>query len=292
MFDFSQALILALAGAFRENKSLRGWVLAISVVVLIGASMALLYTLFSPPYLSPYRSNIIGIGVGLMLVGFGAFTMTIFSFVPETELRDALQPDEFILRMVANLGKSNIQRSLETEPHPAREVRDRAKEPYDIIESIQSNLGQLLEYYIINKGQAKSSFRASTMSIAVGFLTIIGGIWLSYSGRLSDNSAVYISVLAGVVLQFIGAAYFYLYNRSLMQLNFFFNRLALMQDTLLAIRLTDSIPEGDVKHKVLEKLIFTIVTRDPKTPQYELTTKSPALSGSSSDTKPAATDAA
>lgn len=134
--------------------------------------------------------------------------------------------------------------------------------------AIRVNLAQAVEYYVINKRQAKSSFNMSAFAIIVGFLTIIIGVWLSYANQLTNQNPAYISVLAGVVLQFIGGAYFYLYNRSLIQLNFFFSRLALMQDTMLAIRLCDSIPEGRDKHHVLERLIFQIVSRQSREPEY------------------------
>ncbi|MBM3092230.1 hypothetical protein GFB56_15600 [Ensifer sp. T173] len=288
MFDILGTVMLGAAGAFRINTNLRKWVLITSGIVLVLAGVSLLAILFSPPYAYPYRTNLIGIGVILGLIGLFGFAAAVSSYLPEKSLNAALHPDEALLSWLKKMGEVELTLGPPTRSQAAKQEH----KPYDIIEGIQSNLGHLLEYYIINKGQAKSSFRASTTSIAVGFLTIIGGIWLSYAGRLSDNSAVYISVLAGVILQFIGAAYFYLYNRSLVQLNFFFNRLALMQDTLLAIRLTESIPEGEAKHKVLEKLVFTIATRDPKTPQYVLDDPKPAPRTRTSRAKMPSADAA
>ncbi|MEA3536629.1 TRADD-N-associated membrane domain-containing protein [Rhizobium sp. CC-YZS058] len=138
---------------------------------------------------------------------------------------------------------------------------------FDILDVIQSNLDQLIDYYIINKAQATTSFRSSIIAISIGFATIIIGVWLAYA-QAGDNTAAYISVLAGIVLQFIGGAFFFLYSKSLIQLNFFFARLALMQDTMLGIRLADSIPEGKDKHQILERLIFAIVQRNAIAPDY------------------------
>lgn len=141
------------------------------------------------------------------------------------------------------------------------------EEPEDIIDAIKGNLGQVLQYYVMNIGQARNSFRASLTAVIVGFVTIIVGVWWAYTNNMSNNSA-YIIAIAGVVLQFIGGGYFYLYNRSLIQLNFFFGRLALMQDTLLAIRLSESIPEGPERNSVLQRLIFTIAERGTIAPAY------------------------
>ncbi|RWM94050.1 MAG: hypothetical protein EOR86_17845 [Mesorhizobium sp.] len=133
-----------------------------------------------------------------------------------------------------------------------------------MLEDINRDLAQLIEYYAINKSQAKSSFRMSVAAIITGFITIISGVWLSYSGNLPNQNPLYISVLAGVILEFIGGAYFYLYNRSLVQLNFFFSRLALMQDTMLAITLTENLPEGPLRHRAVDHLISVIASRDAK----------------------------
>ena len=146
-------------------------------------------------------------------------------------------------------------------------LEEQKAKAFDILEVIQSNLDQLIDYYIINKAQATTSFRSSIIAISIGFATIIIGVWLAYA-HAGDNTAAYISVLAGIVLQFIGGAFFFLYSKSLIQLNFFFARLALMQDTMLGIRLADSIPEGKDKHQILERLIFAIVQRNAIAPDY------------------------
>jgi hypothetical protein len=146
-------------------------------------------------------------------------------------------------------------------------LEEQKAKAFDILEVIQSNLDQLIDYYIINKAQATTSFRSSIIAISIGFATIIIGVWLAYA-HVGDNTAAYISVLAGIVLQFIGGAFFFLYTKSLIQLNFFFARLALMQDTMLGIRLADSIPDGKERHHILERLIFAIVQRNAIAPDY------------------------
>ncbi|MGR8960507.1 TRADD-N-associated membrane domain-containing protein [Rhizobium leguminosarum] len=137
----------------------------------------------------------------------------------------------------------------------------------DIIKGIRGNLGHLLEYYKMNKSQARNSFNASLSSIIAGFVTlVVGGVW-AYTAERNDLTA-YLVPFAGVILQFIGGGYFYLYNRSLIQLNFFFSRLAQMQDTLLAIHLSEAMPDGDAKNGALERLIFVIAERSTTAPAY------------------------
>jgi hypothetical protein len=64
------------------------------------------------------------------------------------------------------------------------------------------------------------------------------------------------------MLQFIGGAYFYLYNKSLEQLNYFFARLTTMQDTMLSIKLCEQMKPTEKYQAVLEHLILTIMERD------------------------------
>jgi len=189
-----------------------------------------------------------------------------------------------LLAVLASLGKTRdtetaLQRFLRETRESSRNSQDLGAIPeqqtkvFDILEVIQSNLDQLIDYYIINKAQATTSFRSSIIAISIGFATIIVGVWLAYA-NVGGNTAAYISVLAGVLLQFIGGAFFFLYNKSLIQLNFFFARLALMQDTMLGIRLADSIPDGKEKRQILEKVMFAIVQRNVIVPNY-LSTEMP-----------------
>lgn len=181
-----------------------------------------------------------------------------------------------LLAILVSLGKASdnetlLNRLLRDTREPGHKSQDTSPSPeqqtkvFDILSVIESNLDQLIDYYIINKAQANTSFRASIISISVGFLTIIVGVWLAYASG-GDKTAAYISVAAGIMLQFIGGTFFFLYNKSLIQLNFFFARLALMQDTMLGIRLADSIPDGKEKRNILEKLIFAIVQRNVAVP--------------------------
>lgn len=250
-------LFSALASYFRKNTSVRlAWVMG-SVIWLFITSVVWVLLAAAPVTLFDRTITLDVASPILFIPAVLALFIILIAGVSLSEPRPERGRSEF--EKVFDMALMSL-----TGEQPVR----RQAEPEDIIDAVKSNLGQLIEYYVINKGQAKSSFRASASAICVGFLTIILGVWLSYSGNLIDNSAVYLSVLAGVILQFVGGAYFYLYNRSLIQLNFFFTRLALLQDTLLAIRLTDSIPEGQEKHQVLEKVIFTILTRNAKVPAY------------------------
>jgi hypothetical protein len=153
---------------------------------------------------------------------------------------------------------------LELEPlHKEREeIRQRIKKESkpNVLDIIQLSLNQISEYYAINKSQARRSFAFSVFSVVTGLITILTGIWLSFLGKAQ---VAVISASGGVLLQFIGGASFYIYNRSLTQLNYFYETLIRTQDTMLSIQLCDELDEAR-QDGIREKLILEIVTRTAK----------------------------
>lgn len=136
------------------------------------------------------------------------------------------------------------------------------KEP-DIFHTIQLSLNQLNEYYTINKGQARSSFQFSLFAIVIGLLTILIGIWLYYLGN-SNIQLGYITGISGILLEFIGGAYFFMYKKSLEQVNFFFGQLIKIQDTMLSINLAKNIEDKVKKTEMHEKIIVSLLERSLK----------------------------
>jgi hypothetical protein len=288
-------LLKAFSSYLREDKIVRRRLIWTCLFIIVLAMIGLAFLVIHPFNINGTVADFNNLGPFLLIPGFFAFFVLVIagtSFLDPDRLDETTREAKeaiSILGITASLA-SDVAASFAQE-RPRRtgstaKAGEKPKEKADILDAINLNLAQVVEYYVINKGQAKRSFQMSVSAIIVGFLTIIAGIWLSYGNQLTNQNPAYISVLAGVVLQFIGGAYFYLYNRSLIQLNFFFSRLALMQDTMLAIRLCDSIPEGRDKHHVLERLIFQIVTRDSRVPQYLKEAKAEPVREEKSEPKP------
>jgi hypothetical protein len=233
-----------LAGYFREHPTARA--------ITIGFSYSFLFILCLVASFFAYQIFVEGDATEFAKVALGA---TVGAIAVLSRIPSQLNPQQ-------DSELAPIRKERE-------EIRDRIKEKEpDIFDTIQLNLNQLSEYYTINKSQARNSFRASLTAIVIGFITIIIGIWLFYVSDKPNPNLTYMTVIGGVLLQFIGAAYFYLYNKSLIQLNFFFARLTMMQDTMLSIKLVDQISEMPIKAKILERLIFEIITRDASTRKY------------------------
>ena len=80
---------------------------------------------------------------------------------------------------------------------------------------------------------------------------------------MKQNPNINFTIITGIssaLIEFIGGAYFYLYNKSLKQLNFFYEKLVKMQDTTLAIQLTESLGE-EKEIELKERLIMELMAR-------------------------------
>lgn len=99
------------------------------------------------------------------------------------------------------------------------------------------NIAALEGYVAQTRIQAPQSFRFSQNGAIIGFLLLSGGIglgiYLSVIGKSSLDMA-YLASGAGILTEFIVGVFFYLYNKSLQQINRFHDRLVAMQQTSMS----------------------------------------------------------
>lgn len=129
--------------------------------------------------------------------------------------------------------------------------------------AIPTELEKLQKYYEINLTHARWSFWASLGSIIVGLVTLLFGVFMLYVKESLQPGVI--ATVAGVMSEFLSATFFYLYNKNLKQLNFFYEKLIKFQDTYWATGLANSLPE-DKKAAMLEIIISNLVMRnEPRT---------------------------
>ncbi len=108
----------------------------------------------------------------------------------------------------------------------------------DVIKLMSHNLLELKEYYTINKQQARKSFWAALIMSVLGFLVFVVGI----AAMIFYDKDVYVySMISGSLVEVIAGLFFYLYNRSMQQINIFFGSLLDTQRYLSSIQLVDKI---------------------------------------------------
>lgn len=127
---------------------------------------------------------------------------------------------------------------------------------------------QLNNYYEVNRTHLKWSFWASISAVCIGLIAILVGVWLILKGSTELTSSL--ATIGGVLTQFIGAGFFFLYTKNLKQLNVFYEKLIKLQDTEYAIELLELLPDN-AKEKQVNTIITFLISRNE--PKMEITTE-------------------
>lgn len=89
-------------------------------------------------------------------------------------------------------------------------------------------------------------------------MVLIVGIGLALAGVASAISVA--AAAGGVLTQFIGAGFFFLYTRNLKQVNVFFAALVQRDDLVFAYNLTSQVPEP-MRPAMIQGLIGALLSR-------------------------------
>jgi len=140
------------------------------------------------------------------------------------------------------------------------------------------NFRYIEEYYLQTREQADKSFRLSATAATVGFLTVIAGIVLMYRGV---TQPAYITAASGVLTEFIGAIFFYLYNRTILKMGEYHKKLVLTQNISLALKISENLQPPDktqalmqLMDRLSENINYLLVAEDPARPRSTAPTES------------------
>lgn len=113
--------------------------------------------------------------------------------------------------------------------------------------------------------QAQQSFRLSRLVAVVGFVLMIGGVVAGISSQmLAQNrlEIIYLSTAIGLITEFISGIFFYLYNRTLRQMNLFHDQLQIQQKIAMSLFLnglvTDTTKRDADRLDIIKSLFLTI----------------------------------
>jgi len=127
------------------------------------------------------------------------------------------------------------------------------------------NVSALEGYVAQTRIQAQQSFNLSKIIAIVGFLllgiAICLSIWATYSSNTS-LSAAYLSSIAGVLTEFISGVFFYLYNKTLQQINLFHDKLVLMQQTSMSFLATSLVADEAKRDQAKLELSRALLTQN------------------------------
>lgn len=140
------------------------------------------------------------------------------------------------------------------------------------IDSILLNLNRITEYYTINLNQARSSYKCSITALVIGTLTILFCVWMFFSSTTPNITIASISGISGIFIEFIGSCYFYVYKKSIVQLNMYFKELVKIQDTMLAVELCEKLKNNETAYiNNVNSIIQELLRRNSSSniPNYE-----------------------
>jgi hypothetical protein len=125
---------------------------------------------------------------------------------------------------------------------------------------IESNLKNIDDFNSLVKQQTRNSFRVTIILATAGFGVLILGIVMDYFGLNASTSAV--TIASGVTIEFISAIFFYLFNRTIIQLNRYHKELIDVQNTMLALKISQGIVDDQpLRNQTIRYLTETLVGR-------------------------------
>jgi hypothetical protein len=146
--------------------------------------------------------------------------------------------------MLVPLGSALVKAFVEQAQQASKEKKDYT----DKLEEAQGddvfkyllliNVASLESYVAQTRLQAEQSFRWSKVVAVIGFMIIATGvsiaIYTSAGGTIAIQAA-YLASLSGVIVEFVAGVFFFLYNRTLQQINLFHQRLADAQQLSISL---------------------------------------------------------
>jgi hypothetical protein len=143
-------------------------------------------------------------------------------------------------------------------------------------------VSKLQDFYDTGQFQQKVSFWVSIVAVTIGFIVILFSIYIFLTNPEKIKESVLLGV-AGVISEFIAAAFFYIHNKNLTQLNTYFEKLIKLQDTQLAISLVEKMNEKSHDYMYMSIINVLILRNEPNkelTPELVKALKQPDVKNS------------
>ncbi|EFL49831.1 hypothetical protein DesfrDRAFT_3467 [Solidesulfovibrio fructosivorans JJ]] len=141
-----------------------------------------------------------------------------------------------LIRVSVQLLKQTTERSrVERENYAAKLEAASGNDIFKYV--LLTNISALDGYIAQTRIQAAQSFRLCQIVAVLGFMLILFGIGLGVYFSMVMNGQVdiaYLSAGAGLLTEFISGIFFYMYNKSLKQINRFHDKLVVMQQASIA----------------------------------------------------------
>jgi hypothetical protein len=136
-----------------------------------------------------------------------------------------------------------------SQPHPtkasatARSYKGNAKDRATT-NLVKINFKYIDQYYLQTQLQADKSFSLCAIAAITSLLVILTGVSMLFF-RQTAKDAGYVATSAGVLGEFIASVFFYLYNRTILKMGEYHQKLVLIQNVSLALKISEELPAAE-----------------------------------------------
>ncbi|MDR8392866.1 hypothetical protein NC796_17045 [Aliifodinibius sp. S!AR15-10] len=206
------------------------WGMWVTVITIIASVSLILENPFNVSGIFIYTY---GIGLGLLMGIFVAtFYYGAYHFTRWIQFKNISKP------IIEQISLQNEAEKLQNE-----------LEDNFFTNLVKINFKYLDKYYLQTQVQANKSFILSAVAAILGFIIIITGIVLMF---LDKTNPAYVTTGAGLLSEFIAAVFFYLYNKTIIKMGDYHQKLVITQNISLALKISESLPEDNQSKAQLE----------------------------------------
>jgi hypothetical protein len=179
----------------------------------------------------------------------------------------------------------NRARYYEEREQEAKEGEDEAfgefRDVADLAALIRFNRRQVERYEVLTRRQASSSYRLSQGALAVGLVLLAGGSVAALATPESSSKAIVavLTAIGSALAGFIANTYLRVYERTLIQLNYYFQQPLVTGYVLTAERLAAKI-EGTQRDEAQREIISRVLANVAPSPERGPMTKAQARDAS------------
>lgn len=236
------------------EKSLRSWQFKwLRVLIMIGISIALIAAInFNKFQLAISSEVVILLCVKYSLlggiIGFVVYSIY-FGFVRLIKWNDLNEVKEILLR-----------NDIIDEDDAEEKSKDDLKKGIDFFTNLVSiNFKYIEKYYSQTQRQADKSFIFAVSAGIAGFLILCTGILMMY--YTTKTASAYVTVASGVLGEFISSIFFFLYNRTILRMSQYHQKLVITQNISLALKTAEQLND-EVERTIILKIIIDRLTTD------------------------------
>jgi hypothetical protein len=119
---------------------------------------------------------------------------------------------------------------------------------------VEINFKYIDQYYSQTQAQADKSFSMSAKVAIAGFAVVVAGILLMF---VNQGTPGYVTAASGVLGEFIAAVFFYLYNRTILKMSEYHQKLVFTQNVSIALKIAEGLPQVE-RVKAQRELILRL----------------------------------